>query len=289
MTLLNAIKQKRLYFDGGMGTLLQGMGLEAGHAPEWWNTEHPERITAVHRAYLDAGCDIIKINTFGVNELRFEQPDLLIEAAVACARAAVGDRTDKYIAYDMGPTGKLLEPLGDLPFERAVEIFGRCVRAAEKAGVDLILIETMSDAYETKAAVLAAKENSRLPVFVTNAYDGSGKLMTGADPAAMVALLEGLGVDALGVNCSVGPDQLFDVVDTLVRTASVPVIVNPNAGLPTSVDGKPVYSIGPAEFAGYMAQLAQRGACILGGCCGTTPEYIRSTIEATRSDRKSVV
>ncbi|MBQ9083741.1 MAG: homocysteine S-methyltransferase family protein [Clostridia bacterium] len=283
MNIMEAVARRRLYFDGGMGTLLQGMGLAPGAAPERWNLSHPDRIASVHRAYLDAGCDIIKMNTFGINELRFDDPETLIEAAAQCARSAIGDRTGKYMAYDMGPTGKLLEPLGNLPFERAVEIFGRCVRAAVQAGADLILIETMSDAYETKAAVLAAKENSTLPVFVTNAYDGTGKLMTGADPAAMVALLEGLGVDALGVNCSVGPDQLTQVVDTLCRYASVPVIVNPNAGLPSSVDGKPVYSIGPAEFAAYMVPLAQRGAAILGVCCGTTPEYIAALIADTQN------
>lgn len=283
MTILDALRTKRLYFDGGMGSLLQGMGLRPGEQPESWNIRHPDRIIGVHRSYLEAGCDILKTNTFGVNELRTDCPEDLIRAAVDCARTAIGDRTDKYIAFDMGPSGKLLEPLGDLPFEQAVEIFGRSVRAAVRAGVDLILIETMSDAYETKAAVLAAKENSDLPVFVTNAYDATGKLMTGADPAAMVALLEGLRVDAIGVNCSVGPDQLEGVVRTLVQEASVPIIVNPNAGLPDSVDGKPVYSIGPEAFAEYMVQLAELGVQVLGGCCGTTPDYLRATITRTRS------
>ncbi len=191
--------------------------------------------------------------------------------------------SDKYIALDIGPTGKLLKPLGDMDFEDAVEIFSKTVKLGVKYGADLILIETMNDSLETKAAVLAAKESSALPIFVTNAYDESGKLMTGASPAAMVALLEGLNVDAIGINCSLGPDKMLPVVKELIDNSSTPIIVNPNAGLPVIKDGKTEYDIGAKAFSEAMVEIANLGAGILGGCCGTTPEYIRMTKEATES------
>ena len=200
------MKNKRLYFDGGTGTLLQEMGLKGGEPPELWNISNPQKITALHKAYLDAGSDIISTNTFGINKFKYDNYEELIIAGIDCAKKAVGNSKDKFIAFDLGPSGKLLEPLGELPFEDAVELFAANIRVAAKNGADLIIIETMNDSYETKAAVLAAKENSDLPVFVTNVYDESRHLMTGADPKAMVAMLEGLGVDALGVNCSLGPD-----------------------------------------------------------------------------------
>lgn len=275
------MKSKRLYFDGGTGTLLQQMGLAAGEAPEIWNLTNPEKITALHKAYLDAGSDIICTNTFGVNREKFENYEELITAGINCAKAAVNGRKDKFIAFDMGPTGRLLEPLGDLSFEAAVELFSANVKTAAKNGADLILIETMNDSYETKAAVLAAKENCSLPVFVTNVYDESGHLMTGANPAAMVALLEGLGVDALGINCSLGPDKMLPTVCELTQYSSVPVIVNPNAGLPENENGMTVYKINAEEFSDKMRIIAEAGAGILGGCCGTTPEFIKSTIAKT--------
>lgn len=181
----------------------------------------------------------------------------------------------------MGPCGRLLEPLGDLSFEDAVALFAANVKEAVKNGADLILIETMNDAYETKAAVLAAKENSSLPIFVTNVYDEGGHLMTGADPAAMVALLEGLGVDALGVNCSLGPDKMLPVVEQLCKYSSVPVIVNPNAGLPSTKNGKTEFNINAEAFSDCMRKIAVSGAAVLGGCCGTTPEFIKKTVEKT--------
>lgn len=275
------MKSKRLYFDGGTGTLLQQMGLAAGEAPEIWNLTNPEKITALHKAYLDAGSDIICTNTFGVNREKFENYEELITAGINCAKAAVNGRKDKFIAFDMGPTGRLLEPLGDLSFEAAVELFSANVKTAAKNGADLILIETMNDSYETKAAVLAAKENCSLPVFVTNVYDESGHLMTGANPAAMVAMLEGLGVDALGINCSLGPDKMLPTVCELTQYSSVPIIVNPNAGLPESENGMTVYKVDAEEFSDKMRIIAEAGAGILGGCCGTTPEFIKSTIAKT--------
>lgn len=278
MGILEKIKSQRLYFDGGYGTNLQKEGLSAGELPELWNIEKPEIITKLHKDYLDAGCDILKTNTFGANVLKFSEEQLgkIISDAVNNARNAIrsGNFGEKYIALDIGPTGKLLKPLGDLEFEDAVEIFAKTVRVGVKCGVDLILIETMNDSLETKAAVLAAKENSDLPIFVTNAYDETGKLMTGATPKAMVALLEGLRVDALGVNCSLGPDKMLPVVREIVENASIPVIVNPNAGLPVIKDGKTQFDVDAVAFASSMKEIARLGAGILGGCCGTTPEYI---------------
>lgn len=275
------IKQRRLYFDGGLGTVLQSMGLRAGERPESWNLTHPDRITALHRAYLEAGSNILTTNTFGVNRDKFPDYARIIAAAVACAREAAADRPDKFIAFDMGPTGRLIEPLGDLPFEEAVALYAANVRAAAACGVDLILIETMNDSLETKAAVLAAKENCTLPVFVTNAYDRNGKLMTGADPAAMVAMLEGLGVDAVGMNCSFGPDKMLEIIGQFTACASIPLIANPNAGLPQVTDGKTVYNISAEEFSAYMERMAEAGVTILGGCCGTTPAYIAATVRRT--------
>jgi len=278
-----ALKNKRLYFDGGTGTVLQSMGLPAGTPPEVWNVTHPEKITALHQAYMEAGCNIIKTNTFGVNPDKYPDYETYLVAAVNCAKEAVGQREDVYIALDIGPLGRLLKPMGELEFEDAVTMFAKIVKVAAGLGVDCILIETMNDSYETKAAVLAAKENSELPVFVTNAYDEAGILMTGANPEAMIAMLEGLGVDALGMNCSFGPDRMEQLLDVFVTCASVPVIVNPNAGLPEVKDGKTVYNITAEEFAGYMAAMAKKGASVLGGCCGTTPEYLKQTVEQTKA------
>jgi len=276
-----AIKSKRLYFDGGTGTVLQSMGLEKGHAPELWSIEQPEKILSLHKQYLDAGCDIIKTNTFGINCEKYKNYAELISASVKIARDAVNECGKGYVAFDIGPTGRLLKPLGDLEFEDAVEIFAKNIRVASKLGCDLILIETMNDSYETKAAVLAANENSDLPVFVTNAYGEDDKLMTGATPEAMVAMLEGMGVDALGLNCSCGPDKMVNIVERLANAASVPLIVNPNAGLPIVINGRTVFNIRPEKFAQYMTALANKGGCILGGCCGTTPEHIKQMILAT--------
>lgn len=281
--ITDLIKEKRVYFDGGTGTILQEMGLPAGQSPELWNITDPEKIIGLHKSYLDAGCNIIKTNTFGVNADKFENYQELIAAGIKCAKKAVEGREEAYVAFDMGPTGKLLEPLGELKFEDAVELFAKNVRVAAQCGADLVLIETMNDSYETKAAVLAVQENSDLPVFVTNVYDASGKLMTGADPAAMIALLEGLRVDALGMNCSLGPDIMLKIINEFEKYSSTPVIVNPNAGLPEVVDGKTVFNIGADEFSDYMVQLAENGASILGGCCGTTPEFIRKTILKTQN------
>ncbi|MCD7750181.1 MAG: homocysteine S-methyltransferase family protein [Lachnospiraceae bacterium] len=280
--ILERIRQERIYMDGGTGTMLQAAGLSGGKGPELWNLENPAEIVKLHRAYLEAGCTVISTNTFGVNCLKYDNYEELIRAAFACAREALKEYPDRYLAFDVGPTGRLLQPIGDLPFEEAVSVFAANIKVAADCGADCVLIETMNDSYETKAAVLAAKENCDLPVFVTNVFDSGGKLMTGANPEAMIALLEGLHCDAVGMNCSLGPDQMLKLVPVFAEYASVPIIVTPNAGIPRVVKGQTVYDIGPEQFAAYMVQIAKAGATILGGCCGTTPEYMRRVIEVTK-------
>ena len=283
--LLERLGKEWLVFDGGTGSVLQSKGLRGGELPETWNIIRPEDIIDLHCGYLRAGCDIFNTNTFGANALKF--PDNLEEIVTAAvnnareARRRTG-REDAYVALDIGPTGKLLEPLGDLPFERAVELFGEVVRYGSKAGADLVLIETMSDSYEAKAAVLAARENCSLPVCITVTFDEKGKLLTGGNVDSTAALLEGLRVDALGVNCGLGPEQMIPIVKRLTEVCSVPVIVNPNAGLPRTEGGRTVYNVGPEEFAGWMEKIAEMGVQAVGGCCGTTPEHIRLTAERVR-------
>ena len=280
------LKENNVILDGGMGTLLQAQGLGAGEAPERWNLTHPDAITAIHRAYYEAGSHVVSTNTFGANPLKFNEEELeaIVATAVANARAAqVGIDHPTYVALDIGPSGKLLKPLGDLDFEDAVAAFAAVVRLGVKYGVDTILIETFNDCYETKAAILAAKENSDLPILVSNAYGADGKLMTGASPAAMVALAEGLGVDAIGANCSLGPRQLVGVMQELLKSASIPVLLKPNAGLPRVEDGKTVFDVSPADFADAVTALVKDGVRVVGGCCGTTPAYIRALSEGVKA------
>ena len=289
---LARLGRERLFWDGGTGSLLQERGLKAGELPETWNLTHPEDVTAVAEGYFRAGSDIVNTNTFGANALKYpnsdEHPEYLreiIEAGVKHvkeARRRAGRENDAYVALDIGPSGKLLAPMGDLPFERAVELFGEVARIGTEAGADLILIETMSDSYEAKAAVLGAMENSDLPVLVTLVYDGSGKLLTGGTVVSTTAMLEGLGVTALGVNCGLGPDQMLPLAQDLMKYSSLPVIVNPNAGLPRSENGVTVYDVGPEEFAASMRKIAECGVHVLGGCCGTTPAHIEAMIRTCR-------
>ena len=287
MNIRDFIKNNIVYLDGGMGTLLQKSGLQPGELPERWNISHPEVIREIHKNYYDSGSNVVNANTFGANTLKFsiDELDEIICHAVKNAdeaRKASSGEQEKFIALDVGPTGKLLKPLGDLNFEDAVKIFAETIRLGVKYGVDLITIETMNDSYETKAAVLAAKENSDLPIIVTNAYGENGRLMTGANPAVMAAMLEGMGVDAIGANCSLGPKQLMDVMDELLKYCSVPVAFKPNAGLPKS-DGKVTYyDVDADEFAQDIKLSVENGVRIVGGCCGTTPEYIKKVCELTR-------
>ena len=287
MTFSEFLKDNIVYLDGGMGTLLQAKGLKPGDAPERWNISHPDVICGIHRDYFDAGSNVVCTNTFGANTLKYSKDELekIIRAAVknaADARAQSSSAGEKFIALDIGPSGKLLKPLGDLDFEDAVGVFAETVRIGTSCGVDLILIETMNDSYETKAALLAAKENSDIPVIVCNAYGEDGKLMTGASPAAMAAMLEGMGAAALGANCSLGPRQLRGVAIELLQNASVPVILKPNAGLPRSVDGKTVFDVTAEDFSDEVCELVKKGIRVVGGCCGTTPSYIKALTDKTR-------
>ena len=253
--IIEKIKTDRLFFDGGTGTVLQKRGLLPGEPPEVMNSRARDEVVSLHLAYLTAGADIIKTNTFGINKLKCENVELELTLALDIAKESIRlSGKEAYVAFDVGPTGRMLKPFGDLDFEEAVEIFAINMRLAESLGADLILIETMSDLYETKAAVLAAKENTALPIFVTCAFGQDGKLLTGATPEAAVSMLEGLGVDAIGMNCSVGPRNMLNLLPELLECASVPVILNPNAGLPKMVDGETVYDMGPEEFAEIMCE-----------------------------------
>ncbi len=287
MKILDYLKDNLLYLDGGMGTLLQKRGLQPGELPERWNISHSEDIIDIQKSYFDAGTNAVCTNTFGANSLKFSDEELteIIKAAVFNAREAARRSTgtqEKFVALDVGPIGKLLKPYGDFEFEDAVAVYAKTIKIGSAFDVDYIYIETMNDSLDTKAALLAAKESCDLPVFVSNAYGEDAKLMTGASPAAMVAMLEGMGADVIGANCSLGPKQLKKVVEEYVKYASVPVLLKPNAGLPRSENGVTVYDVFPEEFGLDMKEYAAMGVRVLGGCCGTTPDYIRATVEATR-------
>lgn len=285
------MRENRVYFDGGMGSLLQERGLASGELPETWNLLHPEVLVEIHRAYLEAGANIMTTNTFGANRLKYPEGgqwalEELVRAAVENAAEARRQYEENcrregrqcqpsFIALDLGPTGKLLKPYGDLEFEAAVALYQEVVKTGAEAGADLILIETMSDSLEVKAAVLAAKENCSLPVFATMAFDEKGKLLTGGDVESVTALLEGLRVDALGLNCGLGPEQMAPIAQRFMKVSSTPVIVNPNAGLPRSEGSRTVYDINSDQFARKMREIAEMGVFMMGGCCGTTPEHIR--------------
>ena len=287
--LRERLGKELLYFDGGMGTLLQERGLQPGELPETWNLLHAEEIREIHRKYIEAGSDIVLTNTFGANALKFHDDayslEEIVNAAVGHVKAAAeqaGNGRRIYTALDIGPTGKLLKPMGDLDFEIAYEAYKEVMIYGEKAGADLIHIETMSDTYELKAAVLAAKENTSLPVFATTIFDERGKLLTGADVPSVVALLEGLRVDAFGINCGMGPEQMIPILEQITKYSSLPVIVKPNAGLPKQKNGQTYYDVSPEEFAEVMKKIVEMGAVVIGGCCGTTPDHIKAMADACR-------
>lgn len=273
-----------LFFDGGMGTLLQNRGLQTGEIPETWNILHPDVIRQIHKEYLLAGSNMVSANTFGVNAFKCKNlpytVEELISAGIRLTKEAIAEvRTEydhpMYSTLDIGSIGKLLKPLGEISFDEAYNTFKEIVIAGDKAGADLILIETVSDSYEIKAAVLAAKENSNLPVIVTMIFDENGKLLTGGDVASVTAMLEGLGVDAIGFNCGLGPEQMKNLLPQLTKCCSVPIVINPNAGLPVVVDGQTVFNVDPDEFAESVKTLVEMGASVVGGCCGTTPAHIQ--------------
>lgn len=277
---------KILFFDGAMGTELQKNGLKKGELPENLNIYSPEIVARVHKSYLDAGCDVISTNTFGANSLKFQNVSEIVTSAVEIAKNTIKEsKKEAYVALDVGPLGKLLKPYGDLDFEVAYDLYKEQIVAGDKAGADLILIETMGDLYEIKSAVLAAKENSDLPVLVSMIFDEKGVLLTGADIKTAVITLEGLGVDGIGMNCGLGPDQMTGLLKEMVKYSSTPVFVQPNAGLPVSINGVTTYNVSPQDFAQKQLEILKNGACALGGCCGTTPEHLKAMIDLCKNEK----
>ncbi|NFM32838.1 homocysteine methyltransferase [Clostridium botulinum] len=281
MNIKDYIKENILIFDGAMGTMLQKLGLKISDLPEELNILEPEKIINIHRKYIEAGAKVITTNTFGANEIKLKQSEFSLESIIDKAIGNVkkaGENKEILIALDIGPIGQLLEPMGTLKFEEAYEIFKRQIVQGQKSGADIILIETMTDLYEAKAAILAAKENTNLPVFCTMTFEKNKRTFTGCTPLSMILTLEGLGVDALGVNCSLGPNELGDIVDEIIKYSSIPIMVQPNAGLPTVKEGKTIYNIKPKEFAAFQRSIVKKGVRIVGGCCGTTDEFIREIV-----------
>lgn len=267
-----------LIFDGAMGTQLQDAGLRAGEIPEVYNIEHPDIIIDIHSRYLRAGANFITTNTFGCNPLKMAESGYcycdLLKAGVKNAKAARDQvNPQAYIVLDIGPIGQLLEPLGTLSFDEAYEMIASQILMV-KDDVDAVLLETMSDLYEVKAGILAVKENSDLPVFVTMTFEQNKRTLTGTDPLTFVNVVEGLGVDALGVNCSLGPRELKPIIDEILEISSTPVIIQPNAGLPCLHDGVTCYHMTSQDYALSMIDYMKVGVSIVGGCCGTTPDFI---------------
>lgn len=291
MGILSKLRNKEIIrLDGGMGTMLQKAGLKTGQNPETLNIQQPEVVKGVHSAYFAAGSQIVYTNTFGANAHKLARTGYSVEEVVTAAVKIAREAAEPYggmVGLDIGPLGELLEPMGMLSFDDAYELFAEQVRAGVKAGVDMIAIETMTDLYEAKAALLAVKENSDLPVFVTMSFEQDGRTFTGTSISAMALTMEGLGADAIGINCSLGPIQIYDIVKKLVPWTSLPIIVKPNAGLPVTKDGVTTYDITPEQFGQEMAKFLDLGVTIMGGCCGTNPDYIRSlcaNIEGKNAD-----
>ncbi len=286
LSFSRAIGRKMLVFDGAMGTMLQAHGLKAGEIPEMMNINAEEAVISVHRAYIEAGADVISTNSFGANAAKLAphnlDPEAEVARAVALAKKAAGEyKKQIFIAADIGPTGKLMPPLGDFSFEEAVNAFKGAVIGAEKAGADLIFFETFSDLYECKAAIIAAKENTSLPVAISMTFDESGRTLTGATPETVAAYLSALGADILGVNCGLGPDAMQGIAVRLAKASGKPIIVNANAGLPKiDENGNTYFDVLPERFNGFAAFLAENGIAAVGGCCGTTPEYIKQVASA---------
>ncbi len=286
MSIRELLGKEILFFDGGMGTMLQRYGMKGGEIPELLNLTKPDMIKGIHAEYLKAGANVITTNTFGANPLKFNALaaplEVVIATAVGNARKAVNEcKEDKprFVAFDIGPTGRLMEPIGDLTFDKAYDAFAKIAKTAEIAGADLVIIETMSDTLEAKAAALAVKENTRLPIFLTMTFDETFKTLTGADIHVVSAMFEGLGVDCLGINCGLGPDQIGQMIEELSRISSIPIMAQPNAGLPRIENGRTVYNVTPEQFAAESEKMARLGASALGGCCGTTPEHIKALVE----------
>lgn len=278
-TFKERLGKELLFFDGAMGTMLQERGLAPGELPELWNINRSEDIYNIHKCYADIGCDVMTSNTFGANRFKLNgDSELLSHIITNGVQLAKRAAPNGYAALDVGPLGKLLKPFGDISFDEAYEAFAEIVKIGANAGSDLILIETMSDVYEAKAAVLAAKENSNLPIVLTMVFDEQGRLLTGADITTAALIFEGLGVDAFGFNCGLGPEQMKKLLPELTAVCPLPIVVNPNAGLPVSVNGQTVFNVDAEDFAAAQKEILDGGASALGGCCGTTPEHIAKMI-----------
>lgn len=282
MQIIDEIKRHRLYLDGGMGSMIQKRIADPGPIPEELNMTHPELIADIQSSYVQAGADILVSNTFGANAHKMAASKYSVEDVITQAVKIAKAQHPRYVALDIGPTGALLGDIGEMTFEDAAACFERSAKAGAAAGADLILIETMTDIVEARAAVIGAKQACDLPIICSMTYESSGRTLTGSDPETVVTILEGLGVDAVGINCSTGPEEMLPIIEKLIDTASVPIVVEPNAGLPREVDGQTVYDVSAEDFSAIMKKIAQAGAAVLGGCCGTTPEYIAKTIEKTK-------
>ncbi|RCW47740.1 MULTISPECIES: homocysteine S-methyltransferase family protein [unclassified Halanaerobium] len=290
MELKNRLGKEIIIFDGAMGTVLQMRGLKAGELPEILNIEKSKEIVDIHKSYLEAGAEILTTNTFGANTLKMDETDYSVEeiirAAVSNARRAVDESSvDALVALDIGPLGELLEPMGSLTFDEAYQLFKQQVKIGEEAGADLIHIETIADLYEAKAAVLAAEENSDLPVFCTMTFEENGRTFTGGSIRSMISVLEGLGVDALGLNCSLGPEKLKPLAEEVLKYSEIPVIMQANAGLPVVEDGETVFKISPEEYFKPLAELYQKGLAVVGGCCGTDKNFISIIAENLKNKK----
>lgn len=285
MDFLSTIQNRLLIFDGAFGTVLMERGLKPGENPTVLNMTMPEVVTDIHKNYLESGAQVVTLNTFSNSRYKIEglpySLDDMAHAAFECAIKAVeAAGKSAFLIYDIGPCGKLLEPMGEVTFEEAYDLYKEQAVVAEKYGADAILIETQSDLFEMKAGLLAAKENTSLPVICSITLEANGRTYTGGCLESIAATLERLGADAIGLNCSVGPKDLLPYAKQLLQLTSLPVIVQPNAGLPQEQDGVTVFDTTPDEFADIMAELAKAGANILGGCCGTNYEYIRKLTKA---------
>ena len=289
MDFRELLGKKLIYLDGGMGSVLQQKGLKAGELPELLNITNPDMIQEIHLEYYNSGSNVVYTNTFGANELKFEDSSYTIEQVVAkavenakIAREKSVNKDNKFIALDVGPLGKLLKPIGDLDFEDAINIFKKTIKIGVQNGVDIIAIETMSDTYELKAAVLAAKEVCDLPIIATVAFSDDKRLLNGADVKTVVSILEGLRVDALGMNCGLDPRDIKDVVEEFLYYSSTPLVLKPNAGIPENINGEIIFNLEADGFGKIMQEFVTMGVNIAGGCCGTTPTHIKSLYEHTK-------
>ncbi|HZK62115.1 MAG TPA: homocysteine S-methyltransferase family protein, partial [Anaerovoracaceae bacterium] len=281
MNIIEYIKSNILVFDGAMGTMMQKKGLLAGDLPETLSITNPEMILEIHKEYVAAGSDVVSTNTFQASAYKLKDSGYTVEEIVSAGVHLAKMSGSKYVALDIGPCGQLLEPLGTVTFDEAYELFKQQMVIGERSGADVIIIETMSDIYETKAAILAAKENTSLPVIACMTYQQDGRTFTGTDPVTGTITLQSLGPDAIGLNCSMGPKELLPIVEKILKYSRLPVIVQANAGLPQIIDGETVYEITPVEYAGYISRMLKAGVKIIGGCCGTTPDFIREIRKAT--------